>query len=46
MIDYNKITDIFCVVDEFCKDFDTTTQPFLLCKPSKRPAAMSKSEVI
>jgi hypothetical protein len=46
MIDYNKITDIFCVVDEFCKDFEATTKPFLLGKPSKRPPIMSKSEVI
>jgi hypothetical protein len=46
MIDFNKITDIFCVVDEFCKDFDATTEPFLLGKPSKRPLVMSKSEVI
>lgn len=46
MIDFNKISDIFCLVDEFCKDFDKTTQPFLLGKPSKRPATMSKSEVI
>lgn len=46
MIDYSKITEIFCLVDEFCKEFDTTTQPFLLGKPSKRPPVMSKSEVI
>ena len=46
MIDYVKISDIFCLVDEFCKDFDQTTSPFLLGKPSKRPATMSKSEVI
>ncbi len=46
MIDFNKITDIFCVVDESCKDFDETTAPFLLGKPSKRPPVMSKSEVI
>lgn len=46
MIDFNKISDIFCLVDEFCKDFDNTTQPFLLGKPSKRPATVSKSEVI
>lgn len=46
MIDYDKITDIFCIVDEFCKDFDITTQPFLLGKPSKRPPTMSKSEII
>jgi hypothetical protein len=46
MIDYDKITDIFCIVDEFCKDFDATTQPFLLGKPSKRPPTLSKSEII
>ena len=46
MIDFTKITDIFCLVDEFCNDFDKTTKPYLLGKPSKRPAVMSKSEVI
>lgn len=46
MINYAKITDIFCLVDEFCQQFDTTTKPFLLGKPSKRPPCMSKSEVI
>jgi hypothetical protein len=46
MIDYAKVTDIFCLVDEFCKEFDATTKPFLLGKPSRRPPVMSKSEVI
>lgn len=46
MIDFNKISDIFCLVDEFCKEFDKTTAPFLLGKPSKRPPVMSKGEVI
>ena len=46
MTRYTKISDIFCLVDEFCKDFDKTTRPFLLGKPSKRPLVMSKSEVI
>ncbi len=46
MIDFNKISDIFCLVDEFCKDFDNTTGPFVLGRPSKRPPTMSKSEVI
>jgi hypothetical protein len=46
MIDFNKISDIFCLVDEFCKDFDKTTQPFILGRPSKRPPTMSKSEII
>ena len=46
MICFDKITDIFSTVDEFCKDFDKTTQPFLLGTISKRPPRMSKSEVI
>ena len=46
MICFDKITDIFCIVDEFCKDFDKTTQPFLLGNPSKKPSTMTKSEVI
>ncbi len=46
MITFDKITDIFCLVDEFCTNFEETTQNFLLGKPSKRPAIMSKSEVI
>lgn len=46
MIDFAKITDIFCLVDEFCQQFDTTTKPFLLANKSKRPPVMCKSEVI
>lgn len=46
MIDYSKISDIFCLVDEFCKDFEKTTRPFLIGSISKRPPTMSKSEVI
>lgn len=46
MIHFDKITDIFCIVDEFCNDFENHTNGFLLSKPSKRPPRMSKSEVI
>ena len=46
MITFHKVTDIFCLVDEFCNNLDQTTRGFLLGKPSKRPAMMSKSEVI
>lgn len=46
MIAYDKLTDIFCTVDEFCTNFDQTTKAFLLGNPSKRPPVMSKSEVI
>lgn len=43
---YSKITDLFCVVDEFCKEFDQTVDPSLLGNVPKRPVSMSKSEVI
>ncbi len=46
MIDFNKISDIFCLIDEFCKDFAKSTNSFILGKPLKRPPVMSKSEII
>lgn len=46
MITMDKITEIFCLVDEFCQEFDRSTKPFLLGNPSKRPPKMSTSEVI
>jgi len=46
MIPFEKITTIFCVVDEFCKEFDQATSSFIIGNPSKRPLRMSKSEVI
>lgn len=46
MIIYSKITEIFCLVDEFCKEYDQIVENHLLGNPSKRPSTMSKSEVI
>ena len=46
MIIYSKITEIFCIVDEFCKEYDKVVDKSLLGNPSKRPPIMSKSEVI
>ena len=46
MIIYSKVTDIFCLVDEFCKEYDQIVDNHLLGNPSKRPSIMSKSEVI
>jgi len=46
MLIYSKITEIFCIVDEFCKEYDKVVYPSLLGNPSKRPSTMSKSEVI
>ena len=46
MINYDKITDIFCIVDEFQKEFDSVTQKFILGNKPKQPPKMSSSEVI
>jgi len=46
MISYSKITELFCVVDEFCKEYDQVVDKALLGNPPKRPSKMSKSEVI
>jgi len=46
MIIYSKVTDIFCLVDEFCKEYDQIVDKHLLGNPAKRPSIMSKSEVI
>ncbi len=29
MIAYDKVADIFCMVDQFCKNFDKTTKNFI-----------------
>jgi len=46
MIIHSKITEIFCIVDEFCKEYDKIVNQSLLGNPAKRPSIMSKSEVI
>lgn len=46
MINFDKITDIFCTVDEFCTEFEKFTQPFLLGNPPKKKPKMSNAEVI
>ena len=46
MICFDKVTEIFCIVDEFCKNFDKETSKFLLGNKSKRPPKMNSSEVI
>ncbi|NLE04987.1 MAG: IS982 family transposase [Crenarchaeota archaeon] len=42
----DKITEIFTIVDEFCKNFEQQTSSFLIGTKSKRPSTMSTSEVI
>ena len=46
MTTYSRVTEIFCLVDEFCKGHDQVVEKHLLGSPSKRPSIMSKSEVI
>lgn len=46
MICFDKISGIFCIVDEFCKDFESSTESFLLGNKPKRKPTMSISEVI
>lgn len=46
MIIYSKITEIFCIVDEFCKEYDQIVDKHLIGNKSKRPPVMTKSEVI
>lgn len=46
MICFDKITEIYSLVDEFCKNFEEQTAPYLLGNKAKRPPRMSTSEVI
>jgi len=46
MIIYSKVTEIFCLVDEFCKEYNQVVEKHMLGNPSKRPSVMSASEVI
>ena len=46
MILEDKITEIFCVVDEFYNEYRNSTDCFLIGNKSKRPPKMSNSEII
>ena len=46
MICFDKITEIYCIADEFCKNFEQQTSNFLLGNKPKRPPKMSSAEVI
>jgi hypothetical protein len=46
MIIYFKVTEIFCLVDEFCKEYSEIVDKALIGNPAKRPSVMSQSEVI
>ena len=42
----DKITEIFYLTDEFCKEFQKSIQGHLLGNQSKKKPKMSQSEVI
>lgn len=46
MINFDKVTDIFCIIDEFCISFKQQTSGFIFGKPSKRPQVINDSEVM
>jgi len=46
MISFNKITELFCITDSFCKNFEKTTASFIIGNTPKRKPKMSTSEVI
>jgi len=46
MVIYSKVTEIFCLVDEFCKEYSEIVDKSLIGNKAKRPSIMSQSEVI
>ena len=46
MIYFDKNTDIYSIVDEFCKDFEKFSEPFLIGNKPKKKPRMNTSEVI
>ena len=46
MICFVKIIDLFCITDEFCKNLEKRTAPFLIGKNPKKKPRMSTAEVI
>ena len=50
MITEDKVTEIFCIVDDFCKFFDTIVAKYMLKPTGKRNyhrnSTMSKAEVM
>jgi hypothetical protein len=46
MLIHSKVTEIFCIVDEFCKEYSQIVDRSLIGNPSKRPSLMSQSEIL
>lgn len=46
MFSDDKVTELFCIVDEFTKEYEQVVLHHLLGNKAKRPSIMSKSEVM
>lgn len=46
MLIYSKVTEIFCIVDEFCREYSEVVDRSLIGNKPKRPPVMSQSEII
>ncbi len=46
MIIYSKVTEIFCLVDEFCKEYSELVDKSIIGNKVKLPSIMSQSEII
>ncbi len=46
MVIYSKVTEIFCLVDEFCKGYSEIVDKSLISNKAKRTSIMPQSEVI
>ena len=50
MLTEDKVTELFCMADDFCKVFDKMTAKYTLKSENKRPyhrdSTMSKAEII
>ena len=50
MLSVNKVTELFCMADDFCKFFDKMTEQYTLKSKNKhayhRESTMSKAEIM
>ena len=46
MICFSKVTEIYCLIDEFCEEYEVNVARKYLGNSSKRPSKMSMSEVM
>ncbi len=42
MIIYSKVASVFCLIDDFYKEYNQIINRYLLGNPSKRPSIMLK----